>query len=298
MKRCFFLTLAAFVALAVAPGCGTTRESCSPVTCFPRYTGPTPGEAPCDRCRQSLFGPRPAPIPAAVPAPGVSAFPPGPSPENLAGAVQPGGYSSSAFLDPYGRPLFDPGVRLAAPVPDLPDSGRDASSQYGVPMPQPPVVDEKDAASPLPVDIPQFAIVKDHIASGLQPFPDGITWLQAHRYRTVLHVRAPGEDDAAARRQFEKHGLRYLSLEASPNTLSAAVVQEFNRIVADESDRPLFVYGTDGAVVGGLWYLYFRTAENTSDETAQSQAARLGLRPDEGGEQRTMWVAIQNYLRK
>ena len=114
----------------------------------------------------------------------------------------------------------------------------------------------------------------------------------------MLHVRAPGEDDAAARRQFEKHGLRYLSLEASPNTLSAAVVQEFNRIVADESDRPLFVYGTDGAVVGGLWYLYFRTAENTSDETAQSQAARLGLRPDEGGEQRTMWVAIQNYLRK
>ena len=297
MKRGLFLTLAAAFALASAPGCGTTRESCAPVSCFPRYTGPTPGEAPCDRCRQSLFGPRVAPVPA-VPAPGVSAFPPGPPPENFAAAVQPGAYSSSAFLDPYGRPLFDPGVRLAAPIPDLPASGRDATPPSAAPLPQPPPTPgDKDAASPLPVDIPQFAIVKDHVASGLQPFPDGIVWLQQRGYHTVLHVRAPGEDDAAARRQFEKHNLRYLSLEAAPSALSRAAVQEFDRIVTDESDRPLFVYGTDGAVVGGLWYLYFRTAENASDEAARSEAARLGLRPDEGGEQRTMWIAIQNYLR-
>ncbi len=165
-------------------------------------------------------------------------------------------------------------------------------------MPQPPpAADDRDAATPPPVDIPQFAVVKDHIASGLQPFPDGIAWLQAHGYRTVLHVRSPGEDDAAARRQFEKHGLRYLSLEASPTTLKDAVVQEFNRVVTDESNRPLFVYGSDGPVLGGLWYLYFRAAENASDESARSEAARLGLRPDEGGEQRTMWIAIQNYLR-
>jgi len=165
-------------------------------------------------------------------------------------------------------------------------------------MPQPPPIPEdKDAATPLPVDIPQFAIVKDHIASGLQPFPDGIAWLQAHGYRTVLHIRAPGEDDAAARRQFEKRGLRYLSLEAAPTTLSKGVVQDFNRIAADEGNRPLFVYGAQSAVVGGLWYLYFRTAENASDDQAQAEAARLGLRPDEGGEQRTMWVAIQSYLR-
>ncbi len=268
-----------------------------PCHLLPALHGADAWRGPCDRCRPTLFGRGPVPVPATLPAPATSAFPPGPSPENLAGAVQPGAYSSSAFLDPYGRPLIDPGVRLAAPVPDMQDSGRNASPSLGAPMPQPPVVDDRDASSPPPVDIPQFAIVKDRIASGLQPFPDGITWLQTHHYRTVLHIRAPGEDDAAARRQFEKHGLRYLSLEAAPNTLSRAVVDEFDRIVTDESDRPLFVYGTNGAVVGGLWYLYFRTAEKASDETAQSQAARLGLRPDEGGEQRTMWIAIQNYLR-
>jgi protein tyrosine phosphatase (PTP) superfamily phosphohydrolase (DUF442 family) len=292
MKRFFFLMTASALAVAMGPGCLTTRESCAPVSCFPRYTGPTPSEAPCDRCRQALLSPRLTPVPA----PTTAVLPPT---ENLAGAVQPGSYSSSAFLDANGRPWFNPGVRLAAPIPELPDSESDATPNLGAPMPQPPLVPgDSNVSSPAPVDIPQFATAKERTASGLQPFPDGIAWLQAHGYRTVLHVRAPGEDDAAARRQFEKHGLRYLSLEAAPETLSKAVVDEFDRIVTTESDLPLFVYDKDGAVAGGLWYLYFRTVENAPDEQARTEAAGLGLRPDENGAQRTMWIAIQNYLRQ
>jgi protein tyrosine phosphatase (PTP) superfamily phosphohydrolase (DUF442 family) len=146
------------------------------------------------------------------------------------------------------------------------------------------------------VDIPQFAVVRDRIATGVQPFPDGIAWLRDRHYRTVLHVRAPGEDDSAARRQFEKHNLRYLSLEVSPTALSKEVVDQFNRLVTDESNLPLFVYDRDGALAGGLWYLHFRTAGRASDEKARTEAERLGFRPDQDGEQRTMWIAIQHYL--
>ena len=42
------------------------------------------------------------------------------------------------------------------------------------------------------------------VTSGLRPQLDGLDWLQAHGYRTVLHIRAPGEDDTADRRQVEK----------------------------------------------------------------------------------------------
>ena len=298
MNRRFLLTLAT-VAVMAAPGCYTTRESCAPVSCYPPYTGPVPGEAPCDRCHRALFQPRPAPVPVAPApaAPAISAFPPGVRPENFASAIQPGSYASSAFLDPFGRSSFDPGVRLAAPVAE----GPDATPSYGAAAPLPPAAPPSpptynNLSSPLAVDVPQFAIAKDRVASGLQPFPDGIAWLYAHGYRTVLHVRAPGEDDSAARRQFEKRGLRYLSLEASPDTLSKAVVDEFDRVVTQENSLPLFVYDKDGAVAGGLWYLYFRTVEHASDERARSEAARLGLQPAEGGEQRTMWVAVQRYL--
>jgi protein tyrosine phosphatase (PTP) superfamily phosphohydrolase (DUF442 family) len=154
-----------------------------------------------------------------------------------------------------------------------------------------------DSTPPPPVDIPQFAFVKDGVAAGLQPFPDGIRWLSDHRYRTVLYVHAPGEDDSVPRRVFEKRGLTFLSLEVSPTTLSRDVVGQFNRAVADAGNRPLFVYDRDGSLAGGLWYLYFRTAEGASDEKARAEATRLGFQADANGEHRTMWVAVQKYLR-
>jgi protein tyrosine phosphatase (PTP) superfamily phosphohydrolase (DUF442 family) len=146
------------------------------------------------------------------------------------------------------------------------------------------------------VDIPQFAMARPRVASGLQPFPDGIGWLAAHGYRAVLYVRAGGEDDAAARRQFEKHGLRYLSLEVSPRTLTREVVDRFIRAVADEANLPLFVYDRDGSLAGGLWYLYFRLAEKLDDAQARTEAARLGFSQDRNDSHRDMWLAIQAFL--
>jgi len=148
----------------------------------------------------------------------------------------------------------------------------------------------------LPVDIPQFAAVKKDVAAGLKPFPDGFDWLKATGYRTVLNLRAPGEDDSADRKQVEKRGLRYVSLEVSPETLNKDVVDQFNTIIGDEARLPLFVYDKDGVLTGGLFYLHFRLVEATSDVDARKRAGRLGLKSDPDGEHRTMWVAIQKLL--
>jgi protein tyrosine phosphatase (PTP) superfamily phosphohydrolase (DUF442 family) len=307
MKRRLFLMLASAVVLAACSGCRTTRESCAPSCGRPPYVGPVPGIAPCDRCRQSAYPPgRIAPVPVRPGfLPATSAFPPPSSSGSFAGAgvVQQGSYSSSALLDPSGRSLLNPGVHLSAPEQIGADSVSEATRLYGAPSqepqaaPLPSLRDDKDTSPPLAVDVPQFAVAKEGVASGLQPFPDGIAWLQAHRYRTVLHLRAPGEDDSAARRQFEKRGLRYVSLEVSPKDLSKDIVDQFSRLVTENANLPLFVYDKEGALAGGLWYLYFRTAEGTSDERARSEAIRLGFQPEQNNEHRTMWVAVQNYLR-
>jgi hypothetical protein len=156
---------------------------------------------------------------------------------------------------------------------------------------------EASAPTPLlPAGIPQFAIAKNQVATGLKPMLDGIDWLKQNAYRTVLHLRQPGGDDAAERRLFEMRGLKYLSLEISPQTLSRAVLDEFNRIVDDRSNQPLFVYDKEGALTGGPWYLHFRTVEHLSDEEARLRAGRLGLRETQNGLQREMWLAVQKYL--
>jgi protein tyrosine phosphatase (PTP) superfamily phosphohydrolase (DUF442 family) len=148
----------------------------------------------------------------------------------------------------------------------------------------------------LPAGIPQFAIVKDQVANGLKPMLDGVDWLKQNNYRTVLHLRQPGEDDAAERTLFEMRGLRYVSLEVSAQTLSPAVVDEFNRIVSDHSNQPLFVYDKTGPLAGSLWYLHFRQIEHQGDVEARRRAGQLGLRETPGGLQQEMWLAIQKYL--
>jgi protein tyrosine phosphatase (PTP) superfamily phosphohydrolase (DUF442 family) len=125
---------------------------------------------------------------------------------------------------------------------------------------------------------------------------DGLDWLKANGFRAVLQIRAPGENTDSDRQLLEKRGLKYLSLEVSPRTLTPTVVDEFNKLVADPANRPLFVYDRDGSLAPALWYLHFRTADKLPDEESRRKAAALGLREDADGTQRDMWLAVQKYL--
>jgi protein tyrosine phosphatase (PTP) superfamily phosphohydrolase (DUF442 family) len=199
----------------------------------------------------------------------------------------PSGGTARAYLE-------QPEAAASAPAPAPPNETRPTAPQ----SPEPPPARDDRAASPaLPVDIPQFAMVKTNVASGQEPFAGGIAWLKSHGYRSVLHIRAPGEDDSAARRTYEQSGLRYLSQEVSPQTLSRALVDQFNQQVADANNLPLFVYDKDGSLAGGLWYLHFRLAERATDEKAREEAERLGLKQNRGDAHLKMWLAVQNLLK-
>jgi protein tyrosine phosphatase (PTP) superfamily phosphohydrolase (DUF442 family) len=201
--------------------------------------------------------------------------------------------------DPTWRPIEQASVKLAPPVisdsnepagrtslyPPMPDTGKPSGTG---------VTQAKTPLSAFPVGIPQFAIVKDGVATGLRPMlDDGLDWLQANGYRTVVFLRQPGEPDSADRRQVEKRGMKYLSLEVSPQLLTPQLAEDFNHLAADSSAQPLFVYDRDGALTGSLWYLYFRLAESAADEVARVRAGALGLRLDRDGPHREMWLAAQ-----
>jgi hypothetical protein len=196
------------------------------------------------------------------------------------------------------RPSPEAGIKPLDPGPTpgiTPEVPRDPQAQL-----RPPQVGEAqrpgDPGS-LPVDIPQFAFARKNVASGQKPFIDGLDWLRARGYRTVLHVRSPGENDSVARRQFEARGFRYISLEVSPTTLSRELVEAFNRIVTDPANLPLFAYDRDSSLLGGLWYLHFRTYEGYAHERAAIKAGELGLNIDaDAGPHRDMWLAIQRFL--
>jgi hypothetical protein len=213
--------------------------------------------------------------------------------------------------DPDVRRALDAQVRLDGPQKTAPAQAH-AQVRLDVPLPvrsdaKPPApvapqapdavtrTDPRETQEPPPVDIPGYAIVRGQVANGQLPFPDGIDWLKTKGYRTALHLRAPGEDGTAARRQFEKRGLQYISLEVAPGALTKDLADESRRIVADETNLPLFVCDKDGALTGTLWYLHFRL-NGMPEDKALAEANRLGLRPDQDEEHKAMLSAARTLF--
>lgn len=284
------------VTLVTCEGCRHQCRRPFTSTCPPRCgpTCPTPGGLP----PAALHGAPPPPAPAATlpPAPAAS-FPATPTPAT----------DSRSFSPPAPLPNWGPAQGSLRPIPEVStaEPPRDSVRLQPPVSPEPPlaptppaVTEERLLPTPsLPVGIPQFAAAKERVTSGLKPALDGFEWLQANGYRTVLHLRGPRDGDNADRKLVEKYGMKYVSIEVTPQTLQAAV-EDFNRILSEPAAQPMFVYDRDGTLAGSMWYLHFRMVDRLSDDAARRKAAALGLKEETTGEAGTLWLAIQEYLRK
>jgi protein tyrosine phosphatase (PTP) superfamily phosphohydrolase (DUF442 family) len=212
-----------------------------------------------------------------------------PPPGNDAGAryapTSPGVQPPPRNVVQLQAPQYDAGPST---MPRVKEELRTAPPPAAIP-PNPP----QQSPAP-PVGISQFAMARDQVASGIEPFEEGFAWLKQENYRTVLHLRAPDEDDAAAREKVTQRGMQFRSLEVSPETLTPKVVDEFIKIVNDRDLLPLFVYDRDGITAGAMWYLYFRNVDKLSDSEARAKAGRLGFRNDEASKK--MLLAVQKLL--
>ena len=270
--------------------------------------GYTAQKPPCGSCGQPAGPARLAPI----------ALPPRPP-----GVVE--GVAPSTFVPSTPPPAETPPAETIPPPPATPDrptvpESTPPSVQLGVPVPRrtesarlpidpsksPPASvpkaakapdAEEERETPPPIDVPGYVLARPNVATGLKPFPDGISWLRDRGYKTVLHLRPPGEDNAAARRQFEKKGLKYLSLEVSSTTLTKAAYEQFVREVVATGNHPLYVYDQTGSMTGSLWYLYFRVKMNLDDDKAIAEVKRLLLKSDDDDdEHKKAWLAAQTLL--
>jgi protein tyrosine phosphatase (PTP) superfamily phosphohydrolase (DUF442 family) len=286
-------------------GCKTTEhQSHRPV--YPCQPPPCDGTAVVPR--PLVPAPQVPPPGVVLPGPGAPPVTPAPGP----GPVPPG--ERQSFAPPQSpqetaswRPLYEPGVRLLKPEPLEPDAGK-AEVRISPPSPLPsapppvarinPPEKDKEPVSPLPVGIAHFTELKANtIATGFRPHPtDGIPWLQEKGFRSIVYLRDPGVNDANDRRLIEKYGLKYYSLEVSPDSLSRELVAKLKDIIAESNNVPLFVYDKDGTCTGAMFYLYLRQYDSMSDEAARVRAARLGLKDDESPGAKAWWTAIQGVM--
>lgn len=163
--------------------------------------------------------------------------------------------------------------------PQAPAPAERSDVQLSPPETSAPAVTENRASpspSPsLPVGIPQFYQVQPRLAGGLKPTAEGLDWLRANGYQTVLHVRTFDQDDSAEQREVEQRGLKFVSMIAD-RVPTQVQMEAFSRLLDDTRAQPMFVYDRDGTLAGGLWYQYFRQVQGLSEEEARTRATRLG----------------------
>jgi hypothetical protein len=214
---------------------------------------------------------------------------PDPLPRGVAPEIPLSNTNTSAFLEEPIRPIGGtdlppkPGAETAKPVTPPGKSER--------------MLDDPTARAP--VGLPGYARVpgRDGVASGRRPGLDGFDWLKSNGFKTVVYLHAPSTDFAPVRDLATTRGLKFVPIAVSPGTLPKAF-DEFAAAVADRGNRPLYVIDEDGARAGSLWYLFFRTRDLLSDDTARLRAAPLGLTDAATEEQKQFWIAVQDVLAK
>lgn len=273
MHRPALLMLA--LGCAALAGCKCCNRRPPPPDCPPSGYGSTnipPQSIP-------VGPPPPVAVPRGV-APDIGPTPGDPgSTELLLPQAPPSGKTRSDYPrivplnPPSGAILGDPDF---AQTPKATETPADTNPQLG-----PAPTDAKPIPpTDQPTGIDDFIRVKDGVSAGHRPTIEGLDWLKAKGYKTVVHVRRPQDNDETDRRQVERRDMKFVTLTVTPETLTQAWVDDFNKIIGDTSARPVFVYGQDPQTAAVAWYLHMRTAEFLTHDEARVRAKQLGLTDD------------------
>jgi uncharacterized protein (TIGR01244 family) len=101
-------------------------------------------------------------------------------------------------------------------------------------------------------------------------------------FRTVVDLRTPQEGVAEEKAKIEGAGLTYINIPVATRAPTPAQVEEFAKLVADESLMPMLVHCASANRVGAMWALY-RAGQGVDPMVAVEEGRVLGLKPSREG---------------
>lgn len=133
----------------------------------------------------------------------------------------------------------------------------------------------------LKADVPRLLCLSDSIATAGQPKEQAFDKLAANGFRSVLNLRTASEgvDLDKERALVEKAGMRYVNIPVS--TPRAEQADEFIRAVKDKANHPMLIHCGSANRVGGFMMIYRVVEQGWSEEKAEEEAVKIGLRSEE-----------------
>lgn len=195
---------------------------------------------------------------------------------------------------PSGRKSGSPSF-LGEPVPPHGSIDRPSSSPSTPPVrTDRPAPNPRPALSAAPVGLPGFQRLVDRnregVAAGGKPTLDGLDWLQANGYRSVIYLHGTAESSTAARELAEQRDLQFVAITVDAPSLSEAH-EKFAHTIDNRASRPVYVADADGSRAAVMWYLLFHKTDYLGRDAARVRAATFGPTEGRSAEEKQLWAA-------
>jgi uncharacterized protein (TIGR01244 family) len=135
------------------------------------------------------------------------------------------------------------------------------------------------AATVVGQEIDRFLRLDDRVCTGGQPTPAQLARLHQDGVRTVIDLRPADEHDLEAERAAAHElGLGFVSIPVRTADPQPEQADAFLVVTADPGVFPIFVHCASGNRVGAFWMIRRILVDGWSEEKAEEEARRIGLR--------------------
>jgi protein tyrosine phosphatase (PTP) superfamily phosphohydrolase (DUF442 family) len=134
----------------------------------------------------------------------------------------------------------------------------------------------------LQTDVPRILCLSESFATAGQPSEQAFSKLAANGFRSVLNLRttAEGVDLEKERTLVEHAGMRYISIPVIGNAPRVEQADEFIRAAKEKTNHPMLIHCGSANRVGAFMMIYRVVELGWSEEKAEEEAVKIGLRSE------------------
>lgn len=126
--------------------------------------------------------------------------------------------------------------------------------------------------------LPNLKIPREGVYSCGQPSPEQLEGLKAAGVKTIVDLRAPGENDWDERAAVEALGMAYQQIPiGGPGDISEENARRLSQIMEDEASIPVLIHCGSGNRVGALYALKKYHCDECEGEAAVEAGRDAGL---------------------
>lgn len=122
----------------------------------------------------------------------------------------------------------------------------------------------------------RLEVVEPGLAGGTVPNNEDMIRLVSLGYKTVIDLRNPDEVHSSFIACASAHGLRYVGLPVTPQTLDSTRITRFNLELSQTEARPIFFFDTSGSNAAALWSIRRQAIDKVDAQVARHEAEQIG----------------------